>query len=118
MEKLTSVHKKEWNQFDMDFMIELLNLHNKVYLKEKTQEDFNNLVIKNKDKIDNPNYLQVFSENVMVFNIGFYRDNFDMCKIFYDFMVNNPEWVDLDFGLGTLLRLQVFQDTFTEFLES
>jgi hypothetical protein len=100
----------------MDFLKEFISLHNQVCVGKKTQEEFNSFVIENKDKFDNPDYLQIFSERIDLFNKDYYKENFDVCKIFYDFMVNNPDWQKLDFWLRTFIRLGTFQDEFKDFL--
>lgn len=110
--------KEQWNKVDMEFFHQFLQLHNEVCLEEKTQADFNTFVLENKTKIDNPDYLQIFIENVRIFDKDFYKENFDMCKTFYDFMENNPDWSKLDFGFRTAIRLGSFEDDFKEYLKT
>lgn len=107
---------EQWNKVDMDFLREFLSIHNKVCCKKKTQKEFNTFVLDNKDRFDNPNYLQVFVKNVVVYKKEFYEENFDMCKVFYDFMQNNPDWNKLNYGLANTVKLDCFEDDFKEFL--
>lgn len=105
-----------WPEIDMDFFKEFVNLYNQVAFRKKTQEDFNKFVLENKDKLNNPDYLSVFSEDVELLDI-FYKENFEMCKFFYDFMEETPGWIHLDYGLRTSMRLAIFQDLFKKYLE-
>ena len=106
----------QWNKVDNEFFNELLRLHNKHCMGRVTQEEFNTFVIENRDKIDNPDYLQIFSESISI-HTEFFKENFEMCKIIYYFMVNNVEWIRLPFNLRDALRLGLFQDSFEEYLE-
>lgn len=109
--------REQWPKVDWDFLKELANLHNQVSCGFKTQEDFNNFILSNKDKINNPDYLQIFAENIELFDEEFYKANFEMCKLFFDFMQSNPDWSKLSFGLRTFMRLGCFEDSFKEFLD-
>ncbi|QUH21950.1 hypothetical protein [Alkaliphilus sp. B6464] len=109
--------KGQWPKLDWDFFKEFAKLHNEVCMKKRTQQEFSEFVIRNKEKFNNPDYLQVFSENIELFNEEFYNANYEMCKIFYDFMQKNPDWNKFDFGLKTCIRLGSFEDSFKEFLE-
>ena len=108
--------REQWVKVDMEFFKEFAHLHNLVCFNKKTQSELNDFVLKNKEKFNNPDYLQIFAENVEVFNEDFYNENIEMCKIFFDFMESNPDWVKLDFGLRTAIRLGSFQDKFRDFL--
>ncbi len=107
--------KNKWPEVDINFMKEFANIHNQVALRVKTQEEFNKFVIENKEKFNNPDYLQVFALNADLVE-EFYENNFEVCKIFYDFIEDNPELFELDYGLRTLMRLVIFQETFKKFL--
>lgn len=107
---------KPWPEIDMVFFKEFLIINNMIAFRKKTQEDFNKFVIDNKEKFNNPDYMQVFAENVQLFDKEFYKANFEMCKVFYDFMQAEPGWIHLNFGLRTSIRLESFEDSFKNFL--
>ena len=112
------MNKKEWPKVDMDFMHEFIKLHNMVCVGKKMEDDMRKFVLNNKDKFNNPDYLQIFSEAVQIFDHDYYKDNHDLCKVFYDFMVSNTEWRNLDFGLRTAIRLGSFEDDFKAYLDN
>lgn len=116
MTESTIDFRAQWKSVDMDFFKEFISLHNQMSFGQKTQSDFNKFVIEHQEKFDNPDYLQIFAENITLFNEEFYRENLEMCKVFYNFMQNNPDWRKLPFGLRTSMRLGTFEDEFKKIL--
>jgi len=109
--------KDQWEKVDFDFFKEFLQLHNQICLGTVEENTFDEFVLKNKEKLNNPDYLQVFSERVEPSN-EYFEKHMETCQFFYDFMKTNPDWTRLEFGLRTFIRLGVFEDMFEEFLES
>ncbi|UYZ39063.1 hypothetical protein OD350_28745 (plasmid) [Clostridium beijerinckii] len=105
-----------WNKLDVDFFRKFINLHSQLSFKKKTQSDFNKFVLDNKAKFDNPAYLKIFSEIIELSDEQFYENNYAMCKVFYDFLENNPEWNKLNWRLRIDIRLRIFQEKFKEFI--
>ena len=108
--------KEKWEKVDIDFLKQMVVLHNKISLGKIEEGEFDKFVLENKEKLNNPDYLQIFSERMSPLP-DYYQKHFEMCKFFYDFMVANPEWEELNFDLRTFIRLGVFQDTFKTYLE-
>lgn len=108
--------REQWPKVDLEFLKELVGLHNAITLEKKDEKAFDQFVLQNKEKLNNPDYLQVFSERVSPFE-DYYEKHFEICLFFYTFMENNPDWQKLHFSLRTFIRLGVFQDTFKEYLE-
>jgi hypothetical protein len=105
----------KWPKVDMDFLKQLISLHNEIAIKEKEEKEFDLFIMANKEKINNPDYLQVFAERVQI-TTDYYKEHYEVCRFFYDFMQENPEWRELPFGLRTYMRLGIFEETFKEFL--
>lgn len=108
--------REQWEKVDWDFLKQLVGLHNAISLGKKEEKTFDQFVLDNQEKLNNPDYLQVFSERMSP-DADYYDEHFEMCHFFYTFMENNPDWQKLEFGLRTFIRLGVFQDTFKEYLE-
>lgn len=108
--------EKSWPNVDMDFLREFTKLHNEVAFNRKNQGEFNKFVIDNKEKLNNPDYLQVFIENCEITD-KFFKENFETCKLFYDFMISNPEWKNLGYGLRTFMRLEAFEYLFEKIID-
>lgn len=109
--------REQWEKADMDLIRKLADLHNQICMKDVDEREFDGFVLKNKERINNPDYLQIFAARIS-FHSEYFNEHFEMCKLFYDFMQNNPDWQKLNFGFSTLIRLGLFEDEFKEHLES
>lgn len=107
--------RDQWEKVDMDFLKQFVFLHNQISFGEKDEKEFDDFVLNNKNKLNNPDYLQVFAARVRL-NPDYYREHYDMCYFFYDFMQNNPDWEKLDFPFSTYLVLKIFEESFKEHL--
>lgn len=103
--------RKQWPPVDVDFLKTLVRIHN--FGKD---EDFARFAMKHREKINNPDYLQVFIEHCTILP-DYFEEYFDMCKLFYDFIKANPDLYRLPFSLRTVIRLGVFEEQFADFLK-
>ncbi|WP_242249164.1 hypothetical protein [Bacillus cereus group sp. BfR-BA-01328] len=108
---------EKWEKVDREFFIKFINIHNEILSGNKDEKDFDEFVLKNKEKLNNPDYLQIFAER-MNSTVDYFHTHFEMCQFFYSFMEDNPEWKQLPFGLRTYLRLGMFEDLFKEYLHA
>lgn len=108
-------NKKKWPKVDEKFIRELANIHNLISFREKEAIEFDTFVLENKEKINNPIYLNIFASRIQLTK-EYFQVHFEVCKLFYDFMEGNPDWMESNFGFSTLIRLGVFQDTFAEYM--
>lgn len=113
---MKELEKSEWKEVNWDFFEELAKIHNLVCFKEKEIKEFNDFVLQNKEKINNPIYLNVFSEQIELHDEQFFENNFEMCKVFYDFMQENANWIKVDYGFRGTIRLKSFEDSFKNYL--
>lgn len=95
---------------DMIFFHDFMKVLNDLKLKVITQDDFNTFINNNKDKFNDPGYLQIFIENVE-FTSEFYTTH-PFCEFFYNYMANNPTWNEFNFTEKTLNKLNKFYETF------
>lgn len=109
--------RTQWQKVDMDFLKKLIALHNQITFNKQPESEFDKFVLDNKDKLNNPDYLQVFSERIELTK-EYIGDHLEMCEFFYDFMRNNPDWQKLDFDFRSSIRLSMFEDLFAEFIDS
>jgi len=107
---LTKNGKTDW-----DFFSELVELHNAVTFGEKEEKEFDKFVLENKEKFNNPEYLQIFAERMSPLP-RYYDEHLEICQFFYGFMENNPDWENFNFNLRAFIRLKAFQDTFKKYL--
>lgn len=107
-----------WPPIDKDLFRQLILLHNRASIGDaESEKEFDDFVLANKSRFNNPDYLQVFAERIDPLDTDYYRTHFEMCKVFYDFMQNNSDWKKLPFSLRTYIRLGLFEDTFKKFIE-
>lgn len=88
----------------MGFFSELVELHNAVTFGEKEEKEFDKFVLENKEKFNNPEYLQIFAERMSPLP-RYYDEHLEMCQFFYNFMENNPDWGNFNFNLRTFIRV-------------
>lgn len=100
-----------------DLMRKLVDLHNQICFKDVDEQAFDTFVLENKERMNNPDFLQIFAARIS-FHPEYFSEHFEMCKLFYNFMLNNPDWKKLNFGFSTLIQLGFFEDEFKEYLES
>lgn len=108
-------NKKKWPKVDKKFIRELAKLHNQIAFREKDENEFDQLVLANKEKINNPVYLDIFASRVQLTK-EYFQNHLEVCKLFFEFMEGNPEWIESGFGFSTSIRLGIFQDTFSEYM--
>lgn len=87
------------NEVNTDFFKEFFNVFSKLHSNKV---------------IDDSDYLKMFAENADIFNEEFYKKNFEICEIVYNFMENNPEWIKLKLGVKTFNKLKFFHGIFEE----
>lgn len=109
-------YKDQWNNVDMEFMHEMIKLHNDITFERKDENEFDNFILVNKRKFDNPDYMQVFSERVELLD-EYFDEHMELCQFIYDFMQTNQDWRKLDFSFRTAIRLGMFEELFKEYLE-
>ncbi|MFJ8528511.1 hypothetical protein [Bacillus sp. NPDC094106] len=108
---------EQWEKVDRQFFIEFINLNNKISSGSKEEKEFDDFVLSHTDKLNNPDYLQIFAER-MVPTTDYFKEHFEMCHFFFCFMESNPDWKKLAFSLRTYLRLEMFEDLFKEYLDT
>lgn len=106
---------KQWEPVNMDFFKKLVQLHNAISLEKKSDNEFSDFVLSNKEKFNNPDYLQIFAEWVEITD-EFFDEHIELCKFVHQFMKDNSDWTRLNFGLKTHIRLGMFEDLFEEYL--
>jgi len=109
-------YKDQWNKVDMEFLHEMIKLHNDINFEKKDECEFDNFILENKAKFDNPDYMQVFSERVELLD-EYFDEHLELCQFIYDFMQANQDWRKLEFSFRTSIRLSMFEDLFKEHLE-
>lgn len=107
--------REQWEKVDVDLFKSLIKLHNDIVMERKKESDFDDFVLSNKERLNNPDYLQIFAERVEILD-EYFEEHYEMCKFFYDFMKDNEDWCKLDFSLRTYMRLGLFEDSFEEYL--
>jgi len=103
--------REQWEKVDMDFMKQLIKIHNEIVVGEREENDFDKFVLENKEKFNNPDYLQVFAKRIELTD-EYFAKHFEMCEFVWKFMRKNPDWKKLDFNLSDYLILGLFEDTF------
>lgn len=109
--------RKQWPERDVDFFIQLVTLHNEIMLNKKEENEFDQFVLENKSRFNNPDYLEIFVERINI-KKEYFKEHEEVCRFFFDFMKKNPDWKKLNFGFRTHTRLNKFEELFKEYIES
>jgi hypothetical protein len=108
---------KQWPKVDKDYLKKLISLQNGIVVGRHKENEFDDFILNDKEKFNNPDYLQVVAERVELSN-DFFNEHLDLCQFIYQFMKTNSDWEKLGFGLRADMRLGMFQDLFEEYLAS
>ena len=115
-DKRMSVHEHT-NTFDKELFKELAQLHNEIATKRKKENEFDELILSNKERAQHPNFLFLFAERVKS-SSDYFSQHEEMCHFFYDIMKTNEQVKDMYFGLRAGIRLGMFEDLFEDYLSS
>lgn len=104
-------------KIDKDFFKQLVQIHNDVAVRSKEEKEFDSFVLENKEKINHPLCLHIFEGRIRN-NQEYFDDHKEVCQFFYDFMKNNPDRIETDFGFAGTIKLGTFEDFYGKYLET
>lgn len=106
----------QWPEVETVYLKKLISLQNNITFGHKKAHEFDEFVLNNKEKFNNPDYLQVIAERFELVD-DFFEEHFELCEFVHIFMKNNPDWKNLGFGLRAHMRLGLFEELFQEYSE-